>query len=59
MKPKFKEVLEMAIQEGISYGYRRSHKHVDHPSEGAIIDNITEGVMHTLHEWFDFYEDKE
>jgi hypothetical protein len=59
MKPKFKEVLEMAIEDGISYGYRKAHKHVENPSEGAIIDNIKEGVMYYLYEWFDFDEDKE
>jgi hypothetical protein len=59
MKPKFKEVLEMAIEEGVRYGYNRAHKYVENPSEGAIIDNITEGVMHCLYEWFDFDEVKE
>jgi hypothetical protein len=56
MKPKFREVLEMAIEEGVRYGYNRAHKHVENPSEGAIIDNIKAGVIDCLYEWFDFEE---
>lgn len=57
MKPKFREVLEMAISEGVSYGYKRAHKHVENPTEGAIIDSICENVMDCIYEWFDFEED--
>ena len=56
MKPKFREVLEMAISEGVSYGYKRAHKHVENPTEGAIIDSICENVMDCIYEWFDFEE---
>lgn len=58
MKPKFREVLEMAISEGVSYGYKRAHKHVENPSEGAIIDSICENVMDCIYEWFEFEEHK-
>lgn len=54
MKPKFRNVLEMAIEEGVRYGYNRAHKHIENPSEGAIIDSIVEQVMSSLYEWFDF-----
>jgi hypothetical protein len=54
MKPKFREVLEMAITEGVQYGYRRAHKHVENPSEGAIIDSICGNVMDCIYEWFEF-----
>jgi hypothetical protein len=57
MKPKFHKILETAVSEGVSYGYRRSFKHVENPTEGAIIDNVVEQVMNSLDEWFDF-EDK-
>ena len=56
MKPKFRNVLEMAIEEGVRYGYNRAHKHIENPSEGAIIDSIVEQVMNSLDEWFDFEE---
>lgn len=57
MKPKFRNVLEMALEQGVRYGYNRAHKHVENPSEGAIIDNVVEGVMNSLYEWFDFEEE--
>ena len=57
MKPKFRNVLEMAIEEGVRYGYNRAHKHIENPSEGAIIDSIVEQVMNSLDEWFDFEDE--
>ena len=54
MKPNFRKVLEMALEEGVRYGYNRAHKHIENPSEGAIIDSIVEQVMSSLYEWFDF-----
>jgi hypothetical protein len=58
MKPKFHKILEQAINEGVLRGYRRAHKHVENPTEGAIIDNVVEQVMNSLDEWFDC-EDEE
>jgi hypothetical protein len=58
MKPKFSKVLETAVEHGVSYGYRRAHKHVENPTEGAIIDNVVEQVMNSLDEWFDFEDDE-
>ncbi len=54
MKPKFRSVLEMALEEGVRYGYKRAHKHVEIPSESAIIDSIVKQVMNSLYEWFEF-----
>lgn len=59
MKPNFHKVLEMALEEGVRFGYNRAHKHVENPSEGVIIDNVVEGVMNSLYEWFDFEENYE
>ena len=59
MKPKFHKILEMAVEQGVSYGYRRAHKHAENPPEGAIIDNIVEQVMNSLDEWFDFEEEND
>jgi hypothetical protein len=58
MKPKFRKVLEISVEQGVSYGYNRAHKHVENPTEGAIIDSIVEQVMNSLDEWFNF-EDEE
>ena len=59
MKPKFSKVLETAVEQGVSYGYLRAHKHIENPTEGAIIDSIVEQVMNSLDEWFDFEEEND
>lgn len=59
MKPKFSKILETAVEQGVSYGYRRAHKHIENPTEGAIIDSIVEQVMNSLDEWFDFEEEND
>jgi len=58
IRPKFHKILEQAINEGVLRGYRRAHKHVENPTEGAIIDNVVEQVMNSLDEYFTF-EDEE
>lgn len=57
MKPKTRVILELAIGEGVRYGYSRAHKHIENPSEGAIIEAIEEAVMSQIYEYFDFDED--
>ena len=53
MKPKILPVLEMCIENGLSYGYRRAFKHNDDPTEDQITQAIKDAVMHEIHEWFD------
>ena len=57
MKPKFHKILEQAINEGVLRGYRRAYKHVENPTEGAIIDNVVEQVMNSLDEYFTFEDE--
>jgi archaeosine-15-forming tRNA-guanine transglycosylase len=54
MKPKVRVILEMAIEEGVRRGYSRAFKHVENPTEGAIIEHIEEQVMSAIYEYFDF-----
>jgi hypothetical protein len=54
MTPKFRVILEQAIEEGVRRGFYRSYKHDENPSEDAVIDNIAEQVMSSLYEYFDF-----
>jgi hypothetical protein len=54
MTPKFKSVLEYAIETGIKIGYARAHKHSDKPDEHIIHRHIEEAVWNELFEWFDF-----
>ena len=57
MKPKIRVILEMAIEEGVRRGYSRAHKHVENPTEGAIIESIEEHVMSAIYEYFTFDEE--
>jgi hypothetical protein len=57
MKPNFRKVLEMALEEGVRYGYNRAHKHVEKPHEDAVVDCVVEGAMNSLYEWFDFEDE--
>ena len=50
-------MLELAIEEGVRRGYARAHKHVESPTEGAIIENIEDAVMSQIYEYFNFDEE--
>ena len=54
MKPKILPVLEMCIENGLSYGYLRAFKHTDNPTEDQITQAIKDAIMLELYEWFDF-----
>jgi hypothetical protein len=54
MKPKFRVILEQAIEEGVLRGYRRAFKHNEDPSEEVICENIEECVMSQIYEYFEF-----
>ena len=54
MKPKFRVILEQALEEGVKRGYRRAFKHIDDPTEESICQHIEEQVMSSLYEYFDF-----
>jgi archaeosine-15-forming tRNA-guanine transglycosylase len=58
MKPKFRVILEQAIEEGVRCGYHRAFKHVENPTEGAIIEHVEDAVMSAIYEYFDFEEDE-
>lgn len=54
MTPKFRVILEMAIEEGVLRGYRRAFKHNEEPTEEVICETIEECVMSQIYEYFDF-----
>ena len=54
MKPKFRVILEQAIEEGVLHGYRRAFKHNEDPSEEIICETIEECVMSQIYEYFTF-----
>ena len=57
MKPKAYRLLLRCIEDGVEYGYRRAHKHIDNPSEDTIKFEIENGIIHAIHEWFDFSQE--
>jgi len=57
MKPKFRIILEQAIDEGVSTGFFRAHKHNEDPTPEEIIEAIQEAVMSKMYEYFIFEED--
>ena len=58
MKAKTRVILEMAIEEGVRRGYHRAFKHVENPTEGAIIEHVEDCVMSQIYEYFDFEENE-
>ena len=49
MKPKIYMILSQAVEDGVKRGYRRAFKHVESPSEEAVIESIDSAVaIHSL-----------
>ena len=47
-------LVERAVEEGVASGWHRSFKHTDKPSYDDATDTITQAVMNSLCELFDF-----
>ncbi len=47
------DILTEAIENGVACGWRRAHKHVEHPGEEAITESISREVLNALHEAFE------
>lgn len=56
MRANIRGILERCIEDGIAHGYRRAHKHVENPSEGAIADNISDAIWLEIDSYFNFEE---
>jgi hypothetical protein len=54
MRVRTYDVFHRAVEEGIEQGWRRAHKHTDTPSEDAIKDEILQGILNAVCEYFDF-----
>jgi hypothetical protein len=57
--PKFIQLLEQCITDGVVLGHTRAYKHNDAPSKADINEAIVREVLNELHEWFDFDEEKQ
>lgn len=51
------KVIDDAVDKGIRYGYHRSYKHVEQPSEDLMIEEIRRAVMNELCEILKFDEE--
>jgi hypothetical protein len=51
------KVIEMVVEEGLSYGWNRAHKHVENPSPEDIREAQGDAIMGDLSEWFFFEEE--
>lgn len=47
-------VVERAVAEGVTYGWRRAHKHTDAPSADTIQEEIGRAVMGAIDEVIDW-----
>lgn len=54
MRVRSYEVLCRAVEEGLGYGWHRAHKHTESPDEDAIKQQMLEGVMGAVCEYFTF-----
>lgn len=54
MKPKFRAVLDLAIEYGVAIGVSRAFKHTDSPTQDQIRMEVERELVTALHEWFDF-----
>lgn len=52
LRPKTWVVLETAIEEGVSRGFSRAHKHNDNPSEEDYRRHVQECVLSAICDWF-------
>lgn len=59
MKPRIRQILERAIDEGISYGYHRAHKYTDTPDEHLLSERINYGIWLEIDAIFSFDEEVE
>lgn len=57
MKPKFRNVLELALERGVRFGWNRAHKHNPDPHIDSATDVIVTEIMNSLEDWFDLEED--
>jgi hypothetical protein len=54
MKPRFMQLLETCIIDGVSFGHAHAYKHNDAPAKHEINEAIVNAVLIEIHEWFEF-----
>lgn len=54
MKAKTQVILEDCIERGAARGWQMAHKHVENPTQEAILSRIEDSIMAEIYEWFAF-----
>lgn len=57
MKPRTYEILRRAIEEGLAYGWSRTHKHTDTPEREAALNEIETAIWAAIDDVFDLARD--
>jgi hypothetical protein len=57
MKVKYHVILTRCIEDGISMGWQRAHKHTDTPEPHQIVDAISLAIDQELNDVFDFSDE--
>ena len=52
-------IVSRAVEEGVSYGLQRAHKHTPAPSREVLVDQVEQAVLNALCEVLDFGPDDE
>lgn len=58
MKVNAYKVLSEAVENGISYGYSKAHKHDEYPTEDEIAFHLHQEIMLQICEYFQFDDDE-
>lgn len=59
MKPKFREILDQAIENGIRHGFYEAHKYTDEPEENALKGSIYTSIWLEIDTLFNFDQEGE
>ena len=54
--PEHWQSVTRAVEEGLSHGYRRAHKHTDHPEEETVKETMRQEIMNALCQVVEFEE---
>jgi len=58
MTPKFTQLLEKCIRDGVILGHKKIYKYNSAPNESEINQSIVNEVFNEIYEWFYFDEFK-
>ena len=58
MKVKMYELIQECVENGVSIGFNRAHKHTDTPTDENLQNSIIDSVMMEICERFSFDGDE-